>query len=79
MEPGQWYDTGTATAAKCGHPYPIQEAINDRGEHVTRHDAYPDPDNFDLDARDLCHTCYCAKMDRRPMSFAQMTAAWRGR
>jgi hypothetical protein len=75
----EWQDTGTANAAKCGHPYPIQSAINDRGEAVTRHDAYPDPDaqTFAYDALDLCHACYVARMERRPMSFEQMNEAWR--
>jgi hypothetical protein len=81
MSASAWKNTGTATAPTCGHTYAIQTAINDQGETVTRHDAYPDPDSqpFEYDALDLCYTCYVAKMDRRPMSFDQMTAAWRGR
>jgi hypothetical protein len=67
MKIGEWTATGTAIARQCGHAYDIQEAINDQGAHVTRHDAYPNPDDpsSEYDACDFCHDCYVAAMDRR--------------
>ena len=82
QRPSAWADTGaTVTATVCGHACPVQTATNDRGQLVTRADTYPDPDapTFADDAPELCPRCYVAKMERRPMSFAQMCAAWTGR
>ncbi len=76
-----WQTVGTATATICGHTYPIQSAINDLGEPVIRHDAYPDPNaaTFTYDAPELCKPCYTARMERKLMSFCQMKDAWQGK
>lgn len=83
MQPSGWTTVGTATATHCQHAVPIQTATNDRGETVTRTDAYPDPDAtpYQYDAPQLCADCYRAKMDRKTagMTFDDMCAAWSGK
>lgn len=80
MQPSEWQNIGTAIAATCGHEYPIQSATNDRGEQVTRHDAYPDPNvsNSQYDANELCYDCYIAAMEPKVanMTMKQFNAAW---
>lgn len=76
----QWHTVGSTTAKVCGHTIAVQTATNDAGEEVTRTAGYPNPDGkpFQYDALDLCQPCYFAAMDRHPMTFEQMTAAWKG-
>ena len=74
------WTTLTATATKCGHPYPIQTTVNDMGETVTIHAVYPDPnaETFTYDAPELCERCYFAAMNARPlMTPRQFSQAWR--